>query len=384
MSEDEHHFADMNTGYSVSEVPEPTRVDSPSSASSENGRPFDLTLGANDADKWFYQLRYHTHRLLYDEEPKNDGRQPVRVAILDSGLADKHDHAKVPISREGCRKIKNGKVTYKDFAGGSPSRTDSSGTFHGTWCASFLMQVAPHAELYIANVVQPDRAGQKAEHVAAAIAWSIEQQVNIISMSFGWESEQPEVDEQINLARQKGIHIFAAASNDGDFTPDHGVYPASHHEVHSIYSCRGSGRSSDFNPRFTRDGLNFMFPGEDLTILEADNTPVKGIGRQKGTSFATPIAAGTAAMVLDLVRHELKNSEDIERRLRKYKGMSNIFRAMSGDLRDGGYYHVRPWTLLGERRPIASAHMVNETHKWFTLMRALDNLREFGPFSPLS
>jgi hypothetical protein len=353
-------------------------------ASSETGQVLDLPSSANDADIWFHKLRRYTHSLLYDAKPKYPGRKAVRVAIIDSGISDNRHDDKVPMARRSFSKITTGQIIYKDFTGSSPTCADNDANLHGTWCASLLMQVAPRARLYVANVVQPNTAGQKVGHVAAAIAWSIEQQVDIISMSFGWKSEQPEVDEQINLARQKGIHIFAAASNYGDFTPDHGVYPASHHEVHIIYSCRGSGMSSDFNPRFTRDGLNFTFPGEDLTILEADNTPVKGVGRQKGTSFATSIAAGTAAMVLDMVRHEFKNSEDIERRLQRYEGMSNIFRAMSGDLQDGGYYHVRPWTLLGERRPIASAHMANETHKWDTLLRAIADLRDFDSFPPLS
>jgi hypothetical protein len=356
-----------------------------SMASPETGRLFDLPSSANDADRWFHKLRYYTHTLLYNGTPKNPGQKPVRVAILDSGFAVSRDDLKVPIARQGFRKIRAGQIVYKDFTGSSPSCVDSDAKLHGTWCASFLMQVAPRAELYIANVVQPNKAGQKPGHVAAAIAWAIDQQVDIISISFGWESEKPEVEEQVDRARRKGILIFAAASNDGDFTPDHGVYPASDHSVYCIYSCRGFGNSSDFNPRYTKDAVNFMFPGEDLIILEADQTPVKGIERQKGTSFATPIAAGTAAMVLDLVRHELKNSEEVERRLKKYKGMSAIFRAMSGDPRDGGYYHVRPWTLLGERRPIPSPHNANETHQWYTLMNVLGHLQEFGPYqAPLS
>jgi hypothetical protein len=356
-----------------------------SMTSSDSGRLFDLPSSANDADRWFHKLRHYSHTLLYNGTPKNSGRKPVRVAILDSGFADNRNGVTVPLARQCFRKIKAGQIFYKDFTGSSRACTDNDAKLHGTWCASFLVQVAPRAELYIANVVQPNKAGQKPGHVAAAICWAIDQKVDIISISFGWESEKPEVEEQINRARQKGILIFAAASNDGDFTPDHGVYPASDHSVYCIYSCRGLGNPSPANPRYTKDAVNFMFPGEFITILEADNSPVKGIERQNGTSFATPIAAGTAAMVLDLVRHELKNSEEVERRLKKYKGMSAIFRAMSGDPRDGGYYHVRPWTLLGERRPIPSPHNAHETHQWYTLMNVLGHLQEFGPYqTPLS
>jgi tetratricopeptide (TPR) repeat protein len=367
----------------TSSSPKLERSRSESCASSEAGKLYDMPENAAEADRWFGKLRKHTHGLLYHDgtAAKNPGRRPVRVAILDSGLADNCDDAEVPLARHSRRKVRAGHITYKDFTGDSPSCSDSKENLHGTWCASILMQVAPRAELYVANVVQRKKKGQEAKHVAKAIEWAIEQQVDVISMSFGWNHEMAEVGEQIDLARAKGILLFAAASNDGDFTPRHGVYPASHHLVYCIYSCRGMGNSSEFNPRFTDDAAKFMFPGEDLAILESNNKPVTGSARQSGTSFATPIAAGIAAMILDLARLTLKDSGEVERRLKKVEGMTTIFRAMSPGLRDGGYYHVQPWTLLGEPKPIESLHNPNESHQWFTLMNMLGLLREmFGPY----
>lgn len=130
-----------------------------------------------------------------------------------------------------------------------------------------------------------------------------------------------------------------------------------------------------------------------VTILAPNHKPVEGVQtdieqgviRRDGTSYATPIAAGTAAMVLDLVRQELKDSAEVERRLKNVEGMSEVFLAMSGSPRDGGYYHVRPWTLLGEHKPIPSPHNANETPKWHALMAVLSHLHRFGPYEkPLS
>lgn len=353
--------------------------------SGDSGQAFALPPQANDADKWFYQVRVHTHDLLYNSILKNPGRKPIRVAILDSGLAFTRDNVKLPMADKWLRKLRAGHLMYKDFTGGNTIFDDSSDNLHGTWCAAFVLQMAPHADVYIANVFKPGCTGPEPGHVAAAIAWAIENDVDIISMSFGWESVKPEVDAQIDLARQKGILLFAAASNDSDFTPEHGMYPASNQTVYCIYSCRGSGLKSEFNPRSSKDKISFMFPGEDVTILGARHKPIEGIGRLNGTSFATPVAAGTAAMVLDLARLELKDSVEVEWRLKKYEGMSDIFQAMSGNVRDEGYYHVRPWTLLGEEKPIPSPHNVNETHQWFTLMNVLRKLRRFGEYKkPLS
>jgi hypothetical protein len=134
-----------------------------------------------------------------------------------------------------------------------------------------------------------------------------------------------------------------------------------------------------------------MFPGEDITILGANHKPTKGVQggegvveRRTGTSYATPIAAGIAAMLLDLARQEVTKPQvlgDVERRLKKVEGMSDVLLAMSGEPRDGGYYHVRPWILLGKSKPIPSKHNVGETHKWHALMNVLRHLDAFGPYA---
>lgn len=363
---------------------------SSSRATQSTGNLYALPSSANDADQWFYSLRRFSHTLLCNGDPKNPGYKPVRVAVLDSGFATASDNTDLPISDQGLRRVKRGHVTYKDFTGGDSSYADNTKMLHGTWCASLLMQTAPNAKLYVGNVVRPGKIGQKANHVAAAIAWAIENEVDIISMSFGWENEQEEVDKQIDLARSKGILLFAAASNNGDLGT--GSYPASKHAVYCVYSCSGFGAKSTFNPRSSKPEKSFMFPGEDITILEANHKPTKGVQksgeggveRRTGTSYATPIAAGSAAMLLDLARQEVTKPQvlmDVERRLKKVEGMSAVLLAMSGEARDGGYYHVRPWTLLGESKPIPSKHNVGETHKWHALMNVLRHLDAFGPYA---
>jgi hypothetical protein len=378
-------------------VPKPSskskHVPSKAEATQAAGKLYSLPKNANDTDDWFYRLRTHAHTLLCNGKPKNPGRKLVRVAVIDSGFADTRDNTELPISGQVLRKIERRPITYKDFTGGDSSHVDNRKDLHGTWCASILMQTAPNAELYVANVVRPNKKGQQPKHVADAIIWAMENEVDIISMSFGWETEMQDVDEQIDLARQKGILFFAAASNDGDRAQDHGKYPASKQTVYCVYSCHGTGRSSNFNPRPPLGDIGLMFPGEGLTILEADHKPVQGVQmdtevgviRKDGTSYATPIAAGTAAMVLDLARQELKDSEEVERRLKKVEGMSEVFLAMCGrDVQEGGYRHVKPWTILGEYGPVDSPH-VDESRKWRALMDVLACLRKFGPWAgPLS
>jgi hypothetical protein len=254
------------------------------------------------------------------------------------------------------------------------------------------MQTAPEAELYVANVVRPGKTGQKAKHVAAAIAWAIENEVDIISMSTGWAYEDEKVDEQIDFARNKGILVFAAASDDNDPARRSVMYPASKYGVQCVYSCSGSGVDSEFNPWPTKPERSFMFPGENVTILGVGHEPAKGViqtgeggvERRTEASYATPIAAGIAAMLLDLARQELIDPQalrDVERRLKKVEGISAVLLAMSAEPRYGGHYHVRPWILLGKSKPIPAKHNVGETHKWHALMNVLQHLRAFGPYA---
>jgi subtilisin family serine protease len=246
-----------------------------------------------------------------------------------------------------------------------------------------LLQVAPHAELYIANVVKKTTGNPSPSSVSAALEWALKKEVDIISMSLGFDKLHEDISRQIDLARLKGVLVFAAASNDGPNAPDWGVFPAWLSNVFCINSADVSGAKSWFNPKNTDEKLNFMFLGEEVGILGEDGTPLPGIARLTGTSFATPIAAGTAALVLDLVR--MQNIEEefpkIEPCLKTYEGMSSVFKKMSSPPTASGteFYNVRPWRLLGKKGPpLSRANEPNESKQWYTLLKVVECLARFG------
>jgi subtilisin family serine protease len=67
-----------------------------------------------------------------------------------------------------------------------------------------------------------------------------------------------------------------------------------------------------------------------------------------GTSFATPIAAGVAACVLEF---SLMNGmgDDLYQVLRSRKGMKALFFEWLGEERDGLHY-IHPWQLFSKSR----------------------------------
>jgi len=336
---------------------------------------------AEYADEWFLSIRQHAHALFETAPPKNKDWKPVRVAIIGTGLTTHSEYLDLSMAEELDWMIVSGKIMYKDFTGFRNHYDNGWRGLDGTWCTLLLLQVAPHVELHIANVVNQHEAAQMPDRVADAIAWAIYYKVDIISMPFGWDAEVPKVDKLIDAARREGILIFAATSNDRGAGRQHEVYPANHPTVHGIHSWGGPGCSSRMNLQAFKDKPCFTFPGEQVTILTDSHQPLKDTGRRSGTAFATAVATGSAALVLQLVRQQLTGpvAKEVEWRLKKYEGMSEVFRAMSGEPSADGYYHVRPWTMLGMHKPILGVGS-NESHQWFTLMQILRVLGRFGDY----
>jgi len=133
-------------------------------------------------------------------------------------------------------------------------------------------------------------------------------------MSFGWSEELPSVDgvKVISKAISRAIHIrnnkillFAAASNFGANQPE--LFPGTHPFVTSIRATDSLGAFKKFNP-----------PATDLSALgtlgwKVPSTTLRSKGEHEvgfsGTSAATPIAAGIAALMLGRALFRMKTEE---------------------------------------------------------------------------
>lgn len=122
-----------------------------------------------------------------------------------------------------------------------------------------------------------------------------------------------------------------------------------------------------------------MLPGEDVAILNEQLQPIQGFGRAKGASYATPIAAGIAALVLDLVRQQVSSEmkiKELEGQIKTFAGMTLIFKSMCKNRELHGYSYVKPWQLLGHSEPTEYVNDGQRSHRGHALDQVIFALRE--------
>lgn len=317
---------------------------------------------SQQADDWFYTLNERVHPLIpvmeqsAIEASSCEGictRQgEVRIAILDTGISLPEEHSWNFEDR--IKDYKSWLRTYED-----DETEDLDG--HGTHAAALLLKTAPNANIYIARVFRDRKetrgnvtAGEIHRRVADAIIHAVmEWKVDIITMSFGFDEPVPIIEDAINLADREKIVMLAAASNNGG--NDDIAWPARLDKVICIHATDSYGNPSDFTPTQCSYSDNFSILGQAVKSSWPPHLKQGTEIRKSGSSIATPIAAGIAAIVLDFLRqflsrraHPLPEFDAILlRKVRTTAGMKCIFRLMVPKKRRG-YDYIAPWHLLDD------------------------------------
>jgi subtilisin family serine protease len=176
--------------------------------------------------------------------------------------------------------------------------------------------------------------------------------VDIISISFGFQEIVAEINTAISEATKERVLIFAAASNDG--SNEVVAWPARKREVLCIHAADGKGNKASFTPGLRNNVENITIPGINVQSVWPPHLQQGSRIRKTGTSCATPIGAGVAAIILDIAsiylttkRDTSPENDEIWRSLRSADGMLWALRRMSVP-RDG-YDYIVPWKFIGIR-----------------------------------
>jgi hypothetical protein len=140
--------------------------------------------------------------ILEDGASYRPSAEPIRVGVLDLGFEGYSNllGSELPSS-----------VTTRSF---HPLGIGGGGVAHGTACAEIVHDMAPDAQLYLANFDTPSEHGQ-------AVDWLVSQRVDVISYSIGWYNTGPGdgrgmVNDQVRRATTAGVEWVGSAGNDAE------------------------------------------------------------------------------------------------------------------------------------------------------------------------
>ncbi len=138
--------------------------------------------------------------------------------------------------------------------------------------------------------------------LARALAFGLEHGVSIFNISAGQKSATAEADAHLDQALQhcvdRRVLVMAAAGNEGCACIH---LPATVETVLPIGALNVAGQpleASNWGEAYRRDGI--LAPGENLQVA----VPGGGVSTGTGTSFATAIVSGVAALLLSVARRE--------------------------------------------------------------------------------
>ncbi len=217
------------------------------------------------------------------------GDKSVRVALLDGGIDSKHP----ALAGRTIETLDLGQVTP---------------TAHGTRIASLLVGrpdgpapgLAPGITLLTLSPYHGREGAQTLATDQVALAYAIltaiEAGAHIINFSGGQLDSSgeasPILEQAIETATKSGVLILASAGNDGCACLH---VPAAHRNVLAVGACNENGNPAEFSnwgDKYRGNGI--LAPGVNLITADLDG----GVISVSGTSYATAVASGVAALLL--------------------------------------------------------------------------------------
>jgi subtilisin family serine protease len=174
--------------------------------------------------------------------------------------------------------VVNGQSQYGDFG-------------HGTMVAGVIHLVAPGAMIMPLKAFLADGTAYSSD-ILRAIYWAVQNNANIINMSFNLAAYSKEVEKAVDFANRNGVICIAAAGNNGKNAL---FYPAALTDVMAVASTTNDDQRSSF----TNYGQNFIWvaaPGEGIITTY----PFGTYAAAWGTSFSTGFVSGVVALMLDV------------------------------------------------------------------------------------
>ncbi|MFJ8263799.1 S8 family peptidase [Rummeliibacillus sp. NPDC094406] len=230
----------------------------------------------------------YMHSLLKTADAqKLAGKNQVKVAVIDTGIDRNHPELKGSV-------VKSTNII-------NPMNTTTPDT-HGTHVAGIIAGkkdngiggygLDPAAKILSLDVF--DGGFWTFDYtIANAILEAVDEGADVINMSLGGSVPSEVLQEAIDKAISKGVIVVAAAGNEAS---DMAVYPAKYEGVISVGSINKEKKLSDYSSY--GPSTDVVAPGEDVYSSFYDLQKGSTFTKLSGTSMASPVVAGTVALLL--------------------------------------------------------------------------------------
>lgn len=216
------------------------------------------------------------------------GKEPVKVAVLDSGVVATAD---IDVSKRinlipGDENIE---PLFEDFSG------------HGTAVASIIAGkdngdgvtgVNPDAQIYSVKVLDEDNKAS-VSRIAEGIYKCIDENADIINMSFGTTTDSEILHQAVKAAEDAGILMVAAAGNRGE-SDKQVEYPAAYPEVLAVGATGTDAELSGISSN--GEEVEVLAPGENVAVLGIWDE----VNLMDGTSLSAAEVTGAASVLLSM------------------------------------------------------------------------------------
>ncbi len=234
--------------------------------------------------------QWNVNAVHCEEEGEKEGQDSIRVAVLDSG-------------RDGTSSI-----PYAGSVNFVAPEIDSHGedmTGHGTAVAGIiqsgenetgvpgLLSSDSAIELYSVKVLDGNNQAP-VSRIVEGIQWCIDNDIQIINMSFGMKQYSGALEEIIVKAYEAGILLVSSVGNAGEEADGAVEYPAAFPQVIGVGSVNQEMKRSSFS--VTGEEVELMAPGENVPV----NSFWGFYGIDSGTSYAAPHITAVAAKLWSL------------------------------------------------------------------------------------
>ena len=215
----------------------------------------------------------------------------VTVAVLDTGMALGHPETSSRILGPGV-----------DFASGGDTAAPQSNGFdddwdglvdesahHGTHVTGLINLAAPDTRVVPVRILETDGKGTTFA-LAKGILHAMSKGADVINLSLSMQHDSKIVQRAIEDAESAGVVVVASAGNRGLNGVD---FPAYLPCVITVAAADGNLRKAGFSSYGTQVALSA--PGVDLLSTHGN----ENYAWWSGTSFATPLVTGGAALILE-------------------------------------------------------------------------------------